>query len=102
MKRSGNALINLVDGLSSGLVVLVGMADGDLADHDAFVDVAIGDLADHDARLENGAVERLPGHDDHAQAIATTLLVVIRVLLDDNDFNDDQTLSRRTIDRAMM
>jgi hypothetical protein len=45
------------------LVVLVGVADGD--------------LADHDAHLGGGAVERLLGHDDHAQAIAATLFIVV-------------------------
>jgi hypothetical protein len=46
--------------------------------------VANGDLADHDARLEGRAIEHLPSHDDHAQVIATTLLVVIGVLLGDD------------------
>jgi hypothetical protein len=61
------ALIDLVDGLSSGSVMLVSVTDGD--------------LADHDARLGDGATKRLPGHGDQAQAIATTFLVVVRVLL---------------------
>jgi hypothetical protein len=43
--------------------------------------VADDDVADHDARLGGGVAERLPGHDDHAQAIVTTLFVVVRVLL---------------------
>ncbi len=34
LKRSEKVLIDLIDGLSSGLVVLVDVADGDLADHD--------------------------------------------------------------------
>jgi hypothetical protein len=63
LKRDGKALIDLVDGLSSGSVVLVSVADGD--------------LVDHDARLGGGAAKRLPGHDNHAQAIAATLLVVV-------------------------
>jgi hypothetical protein len=56
-------LIDLVNGLFSGSVVLVSVTDGD--------------LADHDARLEGGAAERLPGHGDQAQAIAATLFVVV-------------------------
>ncbi len=63
MERDGKALIDLVDGLSSGSVVLISVMDGD--------------LADHDARLGGGAAERLPGHGDEAQAIAATLLVVV-------------------------
>ncbi len=39
------------------------------------VGVADGDLADHDAHLGGGAVEHLLGHDDHAQAITETPLV---------------------------
>jgi hypothetical protein len=35
LERDRKALIDLVDGLSSGLVVLVSVTDGDLADHDA-------------------------------------------------------------------
>ncbi len=35
LKPDGKALIDLVDGLSSGSVVLVSMTDDDLADHDA-------------------------------------------------------------------
>jgi hypothetical protein len=63
LERDGKALIDLVDGLSSGSVVLVSMTDDD--------------LANHDARLGGGAVERLPGHGDQAQAIAATLLVIV-------------------------
>ncbi len=70
LKHDGKALIDLVDGLSSRSVVLIGVANGD--------------LADHDARLEGRAIEHLPSHDDHAQVIATTLLVVIGVLLGDD------------------
>jgi hypothetical protein len=33
LKHGGKALINLVDDQSSGSVVLVGVADGDLVDH---------------------------------------------------------------------
>ncbi len=47
-ERDGKALIDLVDGLSSGSVVLISVTDGD--------------LADHDARLGGGAAERLSGH----------------------------------------
>ncbi len=65
--------------------MLVGMTDGD--------------LADHDVRLGGGAFECLPGHDDHAQAIATTLLVV-EVLIGDDGLGNDQTLSHRTIDKG--
>ncbi len=39
------------------------------------ISVTDDNLADHDARLGGGAVERLPGHGDQAQAIAATLLV---------------------------
>ncbi len=79
-------LIDLVDGLSSGLVVLVSVTNGN--------------LADHDARLGGGAAERLPGHRDQAQAIAVTLFVVIRVLLGSGGLDSDQTLSHRTIDEG--
>ncbi len=58
LERDGKAL---VDGLSSGSVVLVSVTDGDLADHDAC--------------LRGGAAERFPGHGDQAQAIVTTLIV---------------------------
>ncbi len=75
-------LIDLVDGLSSGSIVLVGMTDGD--------------LANHDVHLGGEVAECLPSHDDHAQAIAATLLVVVRVLLG----GGDQTFSRRTIDEG--
>jgi hypothetical protein len=51
LKRDRKALIDLVDGLSSKLVVLVSVTDGD--------------LADHDVHLGDGVVERFPGHDDH-------------------------------------
>ncbi len=60
-------MIDLVDGLSLGSVVLISVTDGN--------------LADHDARLGGGAVECLLSHGDQAHAIALTLLVVIRVLL---------------------
>jgi hypothetical protein len=63
LERNGKALIDLVDGLSSGSVVLVSVTDGD--------------LVDHDARLRGGAAERLLGHGDQAQAIAPTLFVVV-------------------------
>jgi hypothetical protein len=67
LERDGKALIDLVDGLSLGSVVLVCVTDGD--------------LADHDARLGGGAAKRLPSHGDQAQAIAATLFVVVWVLL---------------------
>ncbi len=35
LKRDEKALIDLVNGMSSGSVLLVGVADGDLANHDA-------------------------------------------------------------------
>jgi hypothetical protein len=35
LEHDRKALIDLVDGLSSGSVVLVSVTDGDLADHDA-------------------------------------------------------------------
>jgi hypothetical protein len=82
LKRDEKTLIDLVDGLSSGSVVLIGVTDDD--------------FTDHDARLEGEATKRLLGHDDHAQAIATTLLVVVKVLLDDDGLDDNQTLSCRT------
>jgi hypothetical protein len=85
LKRSEKALIDLVDGPSSGSVVLVDATDGD--------------LVDHDARLGGGAAECLPGHDNHAQAIAATLLVVVGVLLS-GGLGDNQTFSRRTIDEG--
>jgi hypothetical protein len=52
LERDGKALIDLVDGLSLGLVTLVSMTDGN--------------IVDHDARLGDRAVERLPGHGDQA------------------------------------
>ncbi len=63
LERDGKALIDLVDGLSSGSVVFVSVTDGD--------------LADHDARLGGGTAKRLLGHGDQAQAITATLLVVV-------------------------
>ncbi len=86
LKRDEKALIDLVDGLSSGSVVLVSVADGDLANHDAC--------------LGGGVVERLLSHDDHAQTITTALLVVVEVLLDGDGLGGDQTLSYRTIDEG--
>ncbi len=56
LECDGKALIDLVDSLSSGSVLLVSMTNGN--------------LADHDARLGGGAAERLPGHVDQAQTIA--------------------------------
>jgi hypothetical protein len=47
LEREGKALIDMVDGLSSGSVVLISVTDGD--------------LADHDAHLGGGAAKRLPG-----------------------------------------
>jgi hypothetical protein len=67
LKRNEKALINLVDGLSSGSVVLVSVTDGDLANHDVC--------------LRGRAAERLPSHGNQAQAITATLLVVVGVLL---------------------
>ncbi len=64
------------------------------------IDVTFGELVDHDAHFGDGAAECLPNHDDHAQAIATTLLVVVEVLLDDDDLGSDQIHSRRTIDEG--
>ncbi len=64
------------------------------------VGVADGILADHNVRLGGGAAERLPGHDDHVQAIAATLLVVVGVLLGGGGLGDDRTLSRHTIDEG--
>ncbi len=86
LERDGNALIDLVDGLTSGTIVLVSVTDGD--------------LADHDARFESRAAERLPGHGDQAQAIAATLLVVVGVLLSNNGLGSDHTLSHRTINEG--
>ncbi len=82
MKHGENALIDLVDGLSSGSVVLVSMTNGD--------------LADHDAHLGGRAIEHLLDHDDHAQAIVATLRVIVGVFLG----GDDQTLSCRMIDKG--
>ncbi len=86
LERDGKSLINLVDGLSSGSVVLVNVTNGD--------------LADHDARLGGGAAERLPGHGDQVQAITTTLLVVVGVLLGGGGLGRDQTFSHCTIDEG--
>ncbi len=52
LERDGKALIDVVDGLSSGSVVLVSVTNGNLADHD----VCLG----------GGAAERLPRHGDKA------------------------------------
>jgi hypothetical protein len=79
LKRDGKALINLVDGLSLGSVVLVSVTNDNFADHDAC--------------LEGRPVERLSGHGDQAQAITATLLVVIGVLLGSDGRDSDQTLS---------
>ncbi len=65
-----------------------------------FVGVADGDLADHDVRLGGEVAERLQGHDDHVQAIAATLLAIVKVLLGGGGLGSDQTLSRRTIDEG--
>jgi hypothetical protein len=43
LKRDGKALIDLVDGLSSGSVVLVNVTNDNLADHDARLE----DLFEH-------------------------------------------------------
>jgi hypothetical protein len=40
LERDGKALIDLVDGLSSGLVVLVSVTNGNLVDHDARLGVS--------------------------------------------------------------
>ncbi len=61
LERHEKALIDLVDGLSSGMVVLIGVTDGD--------------LADHDARLKSGATERLPSQGDQ------TLFIFVQVLI---------------------
>jgi hypothetical protein len=82
LERDGKALIDLVDGLSSGSVVLVNMTNGN--------------LADHDVRLGGGPAEHLPDHGDQTQAIAVTLLVIIEVLLGSGSLGNDQTLSHRT------
>jgi hypothetical protein len=86
LERDGKVLIDLVDGLSSEAVVVVSVMNGY--------------LTDHDARFGAGAVERLPGHGDQAQAIVTTLFIVIGMLLGSGSLGDDQTLSRHTIDEA--
>ncbi len=75
LERDRKAPIDLVDGLSSRSVVLVSVTDGD--------------LVDHDARLRGGAAERLLGHDDQAQAITVTLLVVIGMCLGGSDLGSD-------------
>ncbi len=75
LERDRKALINLVDGLSSGLVVLVSVTDDD--------------LADHDARLGGGAAQRLPGHGDQAQAIAATFFVIVGVLIGSSSLGSD-------------
>ncbi len=86
LEHNEKALIDLVDGLSSGSVVLVNVTNGN--------------LADHDARLGGGAAECLPGHGNQVQAITPTLLVVIGVLLGSGGLRSDQTLSCRTIDEG--
>jgi hypothetical protein len=86
LERDGKALIDMVDGLSPRSVVLISVTNGN--------------LADHDARLRGEAAERLPCHGDQAQAIATTLFVVIRVLLGNGGLSNDQTLSHRMIDEG--
>jgi hypothetical protein len=86
LEHDGEALIDLVDGLSSGLVVLISVTNGN--------------FADHDAHLGGKAAERLPGHGDQAQAIVVTLLVIIGVLLGSGDLGNDQTFSRCTIDEG--
>ncbi len=48
-----------------------------------------GDLADHDARLGGGATKCLLGHGDQVQAIAATLLVIVRVLLGGGGLGSD-------------
>ncbi len=88
LKCDGKALIDLLDGLSSGSVVLVGVTNGD--------------LADHDPRLEGRAAECLPSYDDHVQTLTATLLIVVGVLLDDGNLGSDQTLSHRTIDEIYL
>ncbi len=85
-KHDGKALINLLNGLSSGTVVLVSMTDGDLVDHNAC--------------LRSKATKRLPSHGNQAQAIAATLLVIIGMLLSSDGLGSDQTLSRCTIDEG--
>ncbi len=52
LERDEKALIDLVDGLFLGLVVLVKVTNDD--------------LVDHDARFGSGAAERLPVHGDQA------------------------------------
>jgi hypothetical protein len=68
-------LIDLVDGLSLRLVVLVNVTNGN--------------LVDHDVRIGGGATERLLGHGDQTQAIAPTLFVVIGVFLSSGDLGSD-------------
>ncbi len=85
-ERDGKVLIDLVDGLSLGLVVLVSVTDDD--------------LVDHDARFGGGAVERLSCNGDQTHAIATTLLVVVGVLLGGDSLGSDQIFSRHTIDEG--
>jgi hypothetical protein len=53
------------------------------------VSVTDGDLAEYDVRLGSGVAERLPGHGDQAQAIMTTLLVVVRLLFGGDDLGSD-------------
>jgi hypothetical protein len=65
-----------------------------------FVSVTDGDLVDHDAHLGGGAAKRLLGHGDQAQTIATTFLVIIKMLLDSDGLGSDQTLSRCTINEG--
>ncbi len=64
------------------------------------VSVTDGNLVDHDVRLRGGAVERFPGHGDQAQAIAVTLLVIVRVLFGGVGLGSDHIFSRRTIDEG--
>jgi hypothetical protein len=86
LERDEKALIDLVDGLSTGLVVLVSVTNGN--------------LADHDAHLGGGPAKHLLGHGDQVQAVAATLLIVIRMLLGNGDLGNDQTHSCRTIDEG--
>jgi hypothetical protein len=79
-------LIDLVDGLSLGSIVLVSVTNNN--------------LPDHDVRLRGEAAKCFPSNGDQAQAIPSTFLVIIEMLLGNGGLGNDQILSHRTIDKG--